>query len=230
MDTAIPRVGSLPSNSNGKQLPKTPEKVKEKLMSTYQIVVKALTGGTQLRNIHHYQFFQYVPDAAQLQEAVDAVDAAYKSNLQAELHSSVQVYAYDVRRVDLPDLPTIEYQATAGGWFGTETSTKMPNQVSALVTFKAQTAFPRTTRTYHFPMGQDQNTAGGVIAAATLANLEAWAADMLTLDITGALDADKSAVRYASDPRIVVESNDVELYTVTNVWATQRRRKIGIGI
>ena len=199
-------------------------------MSIYQVVVKAVTGSTQLRNIHHYEFFGSVPDTATLQELADGIDAAYKSNLQANYHTSVQFYEYGVRRVDVGNLPEIPYQATAGAWFGQETSQKLPNQLSALVTFKAQTAFPRTTRTYHFPMGEDSNDAGGVIVAAQITALEAWGNDMLTIDVTTGIDPDKVAVEYSGTPRVVTANNDVELVSATEVWATQRRRKVGIGI
>lgn len=200
-------------------------------MSIFQITVKGRdSSNNEFRNVHHYEFPFYVPDSTALQEAVDAIDAAYKSNLQSQFSSNITFYAYDVRRVDIGDQPTIELTATGGAWAGTAADNKLPNQVSALCTFKSLTAYPRTTRTYHFPMTEGTNSASGALAATTQGLIEDWAADMLSLDITGQLDADKCAVKYGGDPRVVIDNNDVQVIKVGLIWATQRRRRSGVGI
>lgn len=200
-------------------------------MSIYQIVLKAADNNhNQYRNVHYYEFFNYVPTSTQLQEAVDAIDTAYKSNLQSSLSDDFSFEAYDVRRVDIGDLPTVEYQATAGAWDGTNTSAQLPHQVSALCTFKAQTTFPRTARTYLFGFVEDANNAGGRVEASVLSQISDWADDMLELTITGDLNADKQAVQFGGTPRAVTDSNDLETHSERNNWATQRRRRSGVGI
>ena len=199
-------------------------------MTIFQIVAKARdTEASEFRNIHHYSFFNYTPDSTQLQEAVDALDAAYKTELQATYHDDIEFYAYDVRRVDIGNLPGIEYVPTAGTWFGTQGTDRMPNQMAALVTFKTQTDYPRSTRNYMFPFGESANNALGRVTAATITQLTDWGEAILSLDITGGLDADKTAVEYGGTPRAVTDFNDVNIVSTTNVWGTQRRRKPGVG-
>lgn len=200
-------------------------------MAIYQVVVKASEGaGDQYRNVHHYQFFNTVPSTTALQELVDGIDAAYKTNLQANISDSVTFDAYDVRRVDLGDYPTIEYVATNGTWSGTNTNDPLPHQVAALVLFKALTPYPRSTRTYLFGFTEGGNASNGRIESGLVTNLEDWADDMFTIETEETFDPDKVAVQYGGDPRVVVDENDVTQRTVRAVWATQRRRRRGVGI
>jgi len=200
-------------------------------MSIYQFVVKCQTsGGEQFRNIHHFEFPNYVPDATELQEAVDALDAAYKTNLQSDMSTALSVWGYDVRRVDQAELPTQQIIPTAGAWTGNSGGDRLPNQVAALVTWKAPTTFPRTTRTYMFPTVEGNLAPSGALVATYLLALAAWAADADVLAITGQDDALKVAVKYGGDPRVVVDYNYLSSVTISNVWATLRRRRPGVGI
>lgn len=199
-------------------------------MTIYQIVAKATyNNADEYRNVHHYEFAGYDPTVAEMQEAVDALDAAYKTNLQQSYPTALKVYAYDTRRVDVADMPTIEYIATAGLWNGTNVAQGLPTQVAALSTFKATTAFPRTSRTYHFPFTEAANEDGGQVSGAAQFLMLGWATAALELTVTGQLNADKVTVRYGGDPRIVTDWNEVTLTTANPRFATQRRRKIGVG-
>lgn len=200
-------------------------------MSIYQIVVKAVANDNdELRNIHHYEFGAYVPDASQLQELVDGIDTAYKSNLQSDYADAVDFYAYDARRVDVGNLPVIELLATAGGWSGTATGDPLPSQCAAMVTWKAPTVFPRSTRSYMFPFAVASCNAIGRVQAAIVGHMVDFAADMIEHAVTGATDPCKVAVKYGGTPRAVIEENDVVTNVVRNVYRTQRRRTPGVGI
>lgn len=200
-------------------------------MSIYQIVVKGdLNDDSQLRNVHHYDFPSYVPNTTEIQEAVDAIDGYYKTRLQAIFSDNVDFEAYDVRRVDLANLPAVQFVATAGSWSGSSAIDQMPAQVSALVTFKAQTVFPRTSRAYLFPFTENVSTNDGRILSSTLTSMLNWGLDMLTLPITGQTDAVKVAVKYTGTPPVVTSSNAISTVSTHNNWATQRRRRPGVGI
>lgn len=200
-------------------------------MSVYQFVVKAReSNGSEYRNVHHYEFFNYVPDNAQLQEAVDGLDAIYKGWLQNVISNRVEFYGYDIRRVDVASLPVVPYSATAGAWTATNTNFILPHQCAALVSFNAQTGFPRRGRTYIFGCTAGDLASDGGVSASLQGILTSWSTDVLSLDITGGLDADKSAVKYSGNPPAVIDSNDLVQFTVSPIWATQRRRRKGVGI
>lgn len=184
----------------------------------------------EMRNIHHFEFPGYTPSTTELQEAVDAVDAAYKSNLQNAFVNDNVIYGYDVRRVDIGDQPTAEYNATAGDWVGSSAVDPLPPTVCGLVTWKAATAFPRTCRSYLFPVSTASNSNLGQPGSAFDTSMTSFGQDLLTLAITGQTDAVKVAVSYGGTPRAVVDSNAVTNVTTSNKWQTQRRRNYGVGV
>lgn len=189
-----------------------------------------MTDTTELRNVLHYEKSDGAADMATIQEAVDALDGMYKTHLRALFHTQVTVYAYDVRRVDVGDLPTFNIVPTAGEWAGTNGADPMPFQVSGLITWKANAPFPRTTRTYLFPFGEGYNSTGGKLAAIAVTPMTNFANAAMTIPIAAGIDWDKVAVKYGGDPRVVVDQNEVETFSITNVWATMRSRRPGYGI
>ena len=200
-------------------------------MSIYQFTAKVTyQSNTQMRNIHYYEFFNYVPTTSQVQEAVDAISEAYRTNLQGDFPNDLSFDGLDVRRVDIGDQPTIPYTPTGGAWVGTSGVDPLPSQVSAVVSFRGLTAFPRNARTFMFPFPEGVNDSTGKVLPALVTALEDWGDDMLSLSITGDVDADKQAVRFGGDPRVVTDANDVTSVTVSNVWGTQRRRRLGVGV
>ena len=182
-----------------------------------------------MRNVHHYEFAGYVPSDTELQEFVDNFDSALKTRLQSRIKSNASVDAYDVRRVDVGDLPTVEFIPTAGAWNGTDTGNLLPSQCAALITFKALTPFPRSTRTYVWGLTANALAAGGLVGSGTVTDLTNFGNDILEISVTGQLNPDKVAVAYSGDPRAVTSWNEVTNVTVTDVWATQRRRRRGVG-
>lgn len=200
-------------------------------MTIYQITAKVLYAGvTEMRNIHHYEFPGYTPSTTEMQEAVDALDAVYKTELKPAFPNELVMYGYDVRRVDIGDQPTVEYNATAGDWVGDSAVDPLPPQICGLVTWKAVTAFPRTTRSYIFPFTENANSNQGKPESATVTRMEDFGLDIRTLPITGQSDAVKLAVKYGGTPRVVTDSNVVTNVTVSNSYKTQRRRGFGVGV
>lgn len=200
-------------------------------MSVYSIVAKYNYNAlVEFRNIHYYEFFNYVPTTTELQEAVDAIDTAYKSRLQTFFADDVTFTGYVVRRLDVGGLPGSDFTATAGNWSGTNTNDPLPTQVAALVTWKAQTTYPRSTRSFIGGLTEANNGTDGKIQSGLITALENFASDMLSLAITAQVDADKVAVTISGTPPAVTDHNDVSTYSATPIWATQRRRRLGVGI
>lgn len=184
--------------------------------------------GNEWRNVIHYEFPSYVPTTGELQEAVDELDGDYKTGFQAIWPNEFGMDQYEARRVDLPDLPSAFFTATAGTWIGTASQDLLPLQTALLVTWKAPTAFPRTTRSY-LPAGTeaDNDTQGDPNPALiTIAN--AFAVAVINLSITAQVDARKVAVKYTGTPRSVTTSNTIVTFVTKTVWASVRKRRIGI--
>lgn len=200
-------------------------------MSIYQIVVKANAAGfAGLRNIHHYEFPGYVPTSDELEEAAQGLADAYETHLFDAFSNQVTFNAMDLRRVDVGDQPTQEFVPTDWPDTGNASGSMLPPQVSALATWKAPTAFPRSTRTYLFPMTVSVLTALGFMTSGLLTSLDNFGLALEELSVTGQVDAQKVAVKYSGDPRVVTDSNIVFQTPAGNIWATQRSRRYGVGI
>jgi len=200
-------------------------------MSIYQLVVKANYGGvTQLRNIHHYEFPSYVPTETELEEAVQALADAYEELFQAA-HTSIVTYnAIEARRVDIGDQPSSEIIPAGWPFAGTASGSPLPPQVAQLIVWKATTAFPRSTRTYMFPYAVTAVAAGGAVTTTWMTAAATFQLALEQLAVTAQPDAQKVAVQYGGDPRVVTASNLVSAAPLTNIWATQRSRRTGVGI
>lgn len=199
-------------------------------MSVYQVVVKGSYPGNQLRNIMHYTFPDYIPNSTELQEFVDGLDSDYKTSLQTYFHTSVTFSSYELRRVDVANLPSTELTPSAGSWSGNGAADRLPMQNCLLVTAKAPTVFPRTVRTFMFPMTENDNTGSGQPSSTVQSAGLNWGGNILTIPITGQADALRVAVKYTGTPRVVSSFNVVQTVVVSGNWATLRSRKAGVGI
>lgn len=199
-------------------------------MSIYQIVTKAVYQATDgYRHVAHYEFPAYVPLVADIQDAIDDLDAAYKARWQTVFTDDIVLEGYDVRRVDIADQPTIGYVGPNNPWAGTNVGDCNVPQSALLCTFKALTTFPRTTRTYMFPTNSGTLSAGGRVDAATTIVLNAWGADVVQLLVVGDTDAQKVAVKYTGTPPTVTSSNQVTIVTSSSNFSTLDSRKSGVG-
>lgn len=199
-------------------------------MSIYQVVVKGLLQSSgALRNITHYTFPDYDPDSTEKQAFVDEFDSKFKNRLRAHFHPNVQVASYGLRRVDTGNLPEEQIVPTAGAWVGTSAGNQLPEMNCVMVTWKAAAAFPRSQRSYLFPMSVGAVTADGGVLAAVLTNANLWGTDARTIVVTGAASALKVAVQYSGTPRVVTSFNVVTSSATAGRWRTQRARRLGVG-
>jgi len=201
-----------------------------RVMSIYRVTVKALFNGPEDQfNVHHYEFPGYVPDETQLQEFVDNIAAVYEEQI-LQYHTALVSYeAIEVRRVDVGDLPSVDL--IPDGWpvAGAATAPTQAPQVAALVVWKAATAFPRSTRSYLPVFFSAAVGPQGQVASAIRTVLAGFATIMEEIDITGDPPAQKVAVQYGGDPRVVVASNLVTAAPIPTAWGIQRRRRVGSG-
>lgn len=200
-------------------------------MSIYQVVHKGQYGNTaQTRYVWHYEFPGYVPTAPELQEFVDNLDGILDELFKPLLSSQWSSIAYDVRRVDVGDLPTVEYVATTQPWNGSSSSSLLPRQTALLVRWAAPTAYPRTARTYFAGWPESANDTNGTAVLAITAAAALVGSAMEEIEVTGQVDAQKTTVQYGGTPRVVTDSNQVFYVSTAATWRTQRRRVPGVGI
>ncbi len=198
-------------------------------MTIYRVAtIGHLQIGNEWQNVAHYEFTAYDPTVAEQQDFIDNLDASYKVELAPTWSNETGIDSYTMRRVDIGALPTGSFVATAGAFNGASSGDNLPKQSAGLVTFGAFTVFPRTTRTYLPPCTEVNSNANGEPDTVYINAMDLWALGVLTVPVVGQVAAIKNAVKYGGTPRAVIASNPVLSTLVKVVWASQRRRRIGI--
>lgn len=199
-------------------------------MAIYRVSVLQNLLGQRLINVYHYDTTTVLGGADGV-ELADAIEDAYVDSDLEDTMSDEWAYAgIELRRVDLADQPSLEIAPTGGAHAGLNVNEVLPLQVCLLVSGTALSTFPRRVRTYLGGFCETHVT-NGVWVAGVLSNAVAFIGEMDTLQITAG-ELDRVSVRY-TDPGsgpIVTSFNRVLTYTTTSVPATQRRRRIGVGI
>lgn len=165
---------------------------------------------------------------ANAQDIVDALHGAWNTNIKSNLAPQWSLYGYDVYDKTVPSVPGIEFIATSGVMDGTGSGDSLPTQIAMLVNFKAQVAPPNTNRKYLAGF-LEAHTTNGLFNSAQVNNAAAWAADVLDIGTTTALAVVMEVVALNLDGT-VNGGNPLEYAIVREVPATQRRRRIGVGI
>jgi len=200
-------------------------------MSIYRVTMKAShsVGGAQY-NIHHYEFPGYVPTTPELEEFAQGFADIIEENMLGMFAPAVTFQEIELRRVDLGDQPTSDFQPSGWPLAGTGTGSSLPVQVAAVLRWTAPTEFPRSGRTY-LPTFTTSSlfSTGGLTGAATIV-LDAVAGLLEEIEVTGQVDAQKVAVHYGGDPLAVVASNVLFQRATSSQWGIQRRRRQGVGI
>lgn len=199
-------------------------------MSVYQIVANQTWIGQEVRNVLYYDV-DAVLDASQLQEAADKVRLAWATMMASgALADNWVLHSCGIRLVSTPGLDGIEQSFSSGVLAGVSGIDTLPTQIALLVIGRTGTAKPKQVRTYLAGMTEDWLTDGGVWAAAYLAYAHDWASDISTLVVTGEVLVRVAAQWTAPPGPYVDEFNFINSYTETPVPATQKRRRIGVGI
>lgn len=197
-------------------------------MAIYRVVPKMTLLGQEVRNV-----FAYASDAdlseIGKQEMVDQHSAEMFANLGSVLVGVLTSYAYDVQRIDLPGQPVLQYIAANQPWSGTNVTGPVATQTAGLLSASAPTSRPNRARTYIAGLNKG-DIVSGVWNAAVLGALEGFGEDTLTLENIEGQDVDRVVVRMGGDPPVVILSSQLVSCVARSVPATQRRRRIGVGL
>jgi hypothetical protein len=188
--------------------------------------LKGTLNGAQIRNIFYISGGGF---SGNEQAIVDYIRTVFNNRLLAQTVNNLQYYGVDVRDVGTPSLPTIEYSFTSGAWTGTGTAQSLPNQVAALVNFRANVAKPNLSRKFIAGMTNAGLNDDGSWSTAYVAALQAWGNDMIAIGSTIS-GVGIASVQWSGDNTYVTGANIMTFAQVGLYPSTQRRRKPGVGI
>lgn len=197
-------------------------------MSTLKIVMKQRMGTDELRNVFYVAgAFATTANSQAIGDYFRTAWVRAGNSIQAVLSTAWTMYGFDVKDVTDPLNPTVPFVFTSGDLVGLNGSSEpLPQQIAAMVSFKALTAPPNTSRKYLAGMTEGEHDANGWLAS-TKTRLGVWAQTFL--DMPTDLDPGIALVVSRFNLNVLVGSNILDSYIVSDYARTQRRRTPGRG-
>ncbi len=147
------------------------------------------------------------------------------------MSDDISIYGIDRRRVDSAGLLTFSETFTLGSAVGSLATQSVPTQIALLVSNKGTTTKPNRARTYLAGFTQaDINN--GLFDANARGNGEAFIDLQSNLNAAGTNPLSRVAAQWNTGHTMVIATNDISgaASVASFIPATQRRRRIGVGI
>lgn len=196
-------------------------------MPVYQFTALQRLLGQEVRTVAYYDSIASIDVFGQA--ATDEWADAFDTHLKASCANEWAYYGGLARNVESIGLPGFEFTPTGGAVVGTSANDPLPTQVAALVSYKANTTIPRNARDYLCGFTEGASSSTGQISAALLSLLASFGAQVIEFSI-GLDDVPRQSVQWNEARTAITDHNTVSQVRVTNVWATQRRRRLFVGI
>lgn len=200
-------------------------------MTIYQVVHKQRLHDQEVRNVYYYQTTVGNPSASEWQDIVDEIRADYLAFPVSNFVPEWSFYGIDYRIVDTAGLLSFEAIPTSGTLAGTSPVDSVATQVALLVSVKGLTTKPNRARTYMAGFAEDALT-DSLWNAALRANAEAFIDLQSALNGAGTNPLTRVSAQWNTSRTQVVAFNDIsgQPSQASTVPATQRRRRIGVGV
>lgn len=200
-------------------------------MTVYMVTHKCVLLSQQVRNVYYYETTVGNPSVAEWTDIVDEIRADYVSEFGNDLANDFQFHAIDYRIVDSPGLLSFEAVPTAGIWGGGGTVDPLPTQIALLVSVKGTTTKPNRARTYLCGFMDDQ-VVDGLWTNAVRGIAEDFIDFQSVLNSGGTNPLQRVSAQWNSSHTQVIVHNNIagSAGLSSQVPATQRRRRIGVGI
>lgn len=200
-------------------------------MAIYQVTHKMRWLLQECRNIYYYETQVGNPSTAEWVDIVDEIRADIVAEIDNHLSDEWAFYAIDYRIVDTAGLLSFEAVPTSGLVAGTAVGESLATQVAMLVGVKGDTVKPNRARTYLSGL-----TVGSVVDSLFIAAARAAAETFIDLQTVlnsgGTNPLQRVAAQWNSSHTQVVATNNIAgaASVASIVPATQRRRRIGVGV
>jgi len=197
-------------------------------MAVQQVVHLQRLLGQEVRNVFYYETTHETLSAAQLQEVADDIRDVWATlNTASGQVNDWQLYGVGIRRVDVAGIPSIDVGFTSGTLVGSSPSESLPTQTAMLCHGVAYVPKPNRVRTYLAGRAEG-HLADGYWNAAALSNVLNWIQALDTLTIDG-VSWERVSAQWNLAHTLVEDWNQITTYFVSDIPATQRRRRIGRG-
>lgn len=200
-------------------------------MTIYMVTHKMTWLQQEVRNVYYYETQVGNPTTSEWQDIVDEIRGDFVAFPIGALCDVWQFWGIDYRIVDTAGLLSFEALPTAGALVGTDTNDSIPTQVAMLVSVKGTTTKPNRARTYLG--GLSQNAAVNSLFTSGVQGYGEVFIDLQSvLNAAGTNELQRVAAQWNTGHTQVVASNNIagSASKASTVPATQRRRRIGVGM
>ena len=200
-------------------------------MGTYLVTHKYTFHAQQVRNTFYYVTSVGEPSNAEWQTSADEIRADFIAEL-ATLHvDNITLDGIDRRRVDTAGLLSFSEVFTLGAAVGLSTSDSQPTQIALLVSNKGTTVKPNRARSY-LAGWRDGDVTDSIFTAAARTRGQTFIDLQSNLNSGGTNPLSRVAAQWNVTHTAVIATNDLSgaVSVASLVPATQRRRRIGVGI
>lgn len=200
-------------------------------MTIFQVVHVQEVLNQEIRNIFYYETITGNPSTSEWQDICDEIRVDYVAMGAAKWHTSWKFRGITYREVSAIGLPSFTVVPTLGDLAGTGSGHCLPTQVALLVSVKGNTTVPRNGRTYmggftEADMGDSAWGSGTLTAAETFIDLQS------VLNGAGTNELQRVSAQWNSSGTQVIAYNNIAGAAAvgSSIPATQRRRRVGVGI
>lgn len=199
-------------------------------MAIFQVTHKMRLHLQEIRNIYYYETITGNPSVSEWQDICDEIRADWFAAV-AGMILEWAWYGIDYRQVDIAGLPSFSVVPTAGEVVGTSVNDGLPTQIAILVSAKENVTKPNRVRTYYGGV-DETGVIDSLVAAGTRTAFENLFDLQSVLNAAGTNELQRVSVVWNAGHTQVVDFNNVAgaAGVCSLVPATQRRRRIGVGI
>lgn len=200
-------------------------------MAVFQVVHKQVWLLQEVRNIFYYETITGNPSTSEWQDIVDEIRADYNTYLAANHVTDWKFYGIDYRQVDVAGLPSFSVYPTSGDLVGSNGGDSLATQIALLVSVKVNTTTPNHARSYLGGFAETYVT-DSLFTSTAITQGEGFVDEQSVLNATGTNELQRVAAHWNTAHDAVTAYNNCSAAPAFGsiVPATQRRRRIGIGI
>lgn len=199
--------------------------------NVFQLSLLASVLGQEVRNTFYYEATVGDPSPTEWTDIADEIRAHYVTHMQALNVDTFSMRGILVRKVNVAGLPSTEYPFTLGAVSGSVATDPLPAQIAMVVSVQGATAKPNRGRTYLAGFAEADLT-DGLFQAGVATQAVNFITDMQDHNSGGTNPVSRVSAQWNVSHTQVVAFNgiDAAVPRASLIPATQRRRRIGVGI
>ena len=197
----------------------------------YMVTHKMRFHQQECRNVYYYETQTAQPTSAEWLDIADEIRADYIAEMVGHLVPEWEFYGINYRIVSTAGLLSFDKVPTLGDAPGTRGEDSVATQISLLVSVKGTTTKPNRARTYLCGFGEGTMD-DSLFNSSPRGDSETFIDLQSVLNGAGANVLQRVAVQWNVGHTLVTVWNNIagDASVASIVPATQRRRRIGVGI